>query len=212
MYGNKIAQAIRTATPLPTATPIPPTAAPTRRPTARPQAKRVEPTAAPDQAAVQPNLAAPAAIQPLPPREWDSRLGPGGLSLLQQIGVTDATVATGQPFWRLVRMKFEDAGQESGNDHTIYVKLVDENGNRVDDKVIVVQWDQSGAVETQRLSIADQKPKGDYCDCNYNWPMYGAAYRVKIDDDIPSDQAYGMIMPEHRHVNYRLTFQRVVMP
>ena len=109
-------------------------------------------------------------------------------------------------------MKFEDAGQESGNDHTIYVSLIDEQGNRVDDKVVEISWDESGVVEAQRLSLSDQKPRGDYCECNYNWPMYGAGYRVRVDDSIASDQAYGMIMPMKRHVNYRLTFQRVVMP
>lgn len=109
-------------------------------------------------------------------------------------------------------MVFQDAGVESGNDHTIYIKLLDENGARVSDKVVEISWDESGAVEIQRLSLADQKPKGDYCNCNYNWPMYGASYRARVDDAIPSDVAHGMIMPMKRHVNYRLTFQRVTMP
>lgn len=214
-FTAKIAQGIRTATPTPIPpTPVPPTAVPTQRPVVRKIAPKVEPTTAPEAAtAEQSPLAVPAAPRPpLPPREWDSRLGPGGLPLLQDINVVDATVTSGQPFWRLIKMKFEDAGQESGNDHTIYVTLIDEEGKRVDDKVIEVSWDQGGAVEVQRLSISDQKPKGDYCECNYNWPMYGAGYRVKVDDSIPSDQARGMIMPMHRHVNYRLTYQRVIMP
>jgi hypothetical protein len=131
---------------------------------------------------------------------------------LQDIGVEDAKVDHGQQFWRLVDMTFQDAGQESGNDHTIYIKLIDENGARVSDKAVEVSWDESGAIEIQRLSLSDEKPKGDYCDCNYNWPMYGAGYRVRVDDSIPSDKVYGMIMPMKRHVNYRLTFQRVTMP
>ncbi|MBI4674669.1 MAG: cyclic nucleotide-binding domain-containing protein [Chloroflexi bacterium] len=212
LFGNKIAQAIRTATPTPLPpTEIPPTAVPTRKPAARPPVKKAEPTAAPQQPESAP-LVAPQSIAPLPPRKWDSRLGPGGLSLLQDIGVIEPTVPSGQPYWRLVDMVFQDAGQESGNDHTIYVKLIDENGVRVTDKVVEISWDESGAMEIQRLSLADQKPKGDYCDCNYNWPMYGAGYRVRVDDSIPSDKPYGMIMPMHRHVNYRLTFQRVTMP
>ncbi len=214
LFGNKIAMLRKTPTP----TPLPPTAVPTRVPTRKPVFKavvnKVQPTAPPDQAALAQATvaAAAAAIPPLPPREWDSRLGPGGLPLLQNIDVLDANVDHGQPYWRLVRMKFEDAGKESGNDHTIYVSLIDEHGQRVNDKVIEVEWDQSGAVERQRLSISDQKPKGDYCQCNYNWPMYGAGYRVRVADSIPSDTARNMIMPEHRHVNYRLTFQRVIMP
>lgn len=214
LFGNKIAQAIKTQTPTPLPpTEIPPTAVPTKKPAVKQQKKQVEAAPAPEQPTPEVAVAAAAApAKPLTPREWDSRLGPGGLPLLQEIGVEDAAVTSGQTFWRLIRMKFEDAGQESGNDHTIYVTLIDEEGRRVDDKVVQISWDQSGAVEVQRLSIADQKPKGDYCECNYNWPMYGAAYRVKVDDSIPSDRAYGMIMPMHRHVNYRLTYQRVTMP
>lgn len=214
MFGNKIAQGIRTATPTPIPpTDVPPTPVPTKVPVVH-VAKQAEPTPQIELALVEPAAAQPAAIniKPLPPREWDSRLGPGGLPLLQGIDVLDATAAPGQSYWRLIRMKFQDAGQESGNDHTIYVTMIDEEGKRVEDKVVQVSWDQSGAVEVQRLSISDQKPKGDYCECNYNWPMYGAGYRVKVDDSIPSDQARGMIMPMNRHVNYRLTFQRVIMP
>ncbi len=215
LFGNKIALKVKTATPTPLPpTEIPPTPVPTKKVVARqPVAPKAQPT--PEQAPQDPAIIADAAapiLPPLPPRKWDSRLGPGGLPLLQGIGVTDAVVPSGQQFWRLVDMVFQDAGQESGNDHTIYIKLIDENGVRVADKVVEISWDESGAVEVQRLTLADQKPKGDYCDCNYNWPMYGAGYRVRVDDSIPSDKAYGMIMPMHRHVNYRLTFQRVTMP
>lgn len=216
LFGNKIALKVKTATPTPLPpTEIPPTPVPTKKPVVRPAAPVAEPT--PEIAVPVQDLAAIAAAAapqapPLPPRKWDSRLGAGGLPLLQDIGVTEAAVSSGQQYWRLVDMVFQDAGQESGNDHTIYVKLVDENSARVSDKVVEISWDESGAIEIQRLSLADQKPKGDYCDCNYNWPMYGAGYRVRVDDSIPSDRAYGMIMPMHRHVNYRLTFQRVTMP
>lgn len=220
IFGVKIAQAVKqpTATPLPpTATPIPPTPEATAVPVRKVVASVVEPTvdaaAAAAEAAI---LAAPAAanIPPLPPREWDSRIGASAEDhLLTGIGVTDAVVASGQQYWRLVRMKFNAPGQESGDDHNIYVTLLDEQGNRVEDKVVEISWDDSGTVQVERLDMySDQKPKGDYCDCNYNWPMYGAGYRARVDDAIPSDRAYGMIMPMKRHVNYRLTFQRVTMP
>lgn len=220
IFGVKIAQAIKppTATPIPpTATPIPATPKPTAVPVRKIAVVPVEPT--PDPAAGTAEsaiLAGPAAanIPPLPPREWDPRVGATAEDpLLNGIGVTDATVASGQQYWRLVRMKFDAAGQESGNDHTIYVSLIDEEGKRVDDKVVEISWDDSGTVQVERLDMySDQKPKGDYCECNYNWPMYGAGYRVRVDDALPSDRAYGMIMPMKRHVNYRLTFQRVTMP
>ena len=208
---------VRVKTPTPTAlppTPVPPTAVPTRRPAV---VKKVAPIAAVKPEAteaptVDPAIAIAAAVKPLVPIEWDSRLGPGGLPLLQGIHVENANVAPGQSFWRLVVMKFQDAGAESGNDHTIYISLIDGDGNRVDDQSVEISWDESGAIQRQRLSISDEKPKGDYCHCNYNWPMYGGGYRVRVDSDIPSDKVIGMIMPMKRHVNYRLTFQRLVMP
>jgi hypothetical protein len=215
IFGLKIAQAIKPPTPTPT--PIPPTPIPTPQPTAPPVAKQVvqrvapTPEPAPEELAV---LAAPAApVAPLPPLEWDNRLGPGGLPLLQGIGLTPAQVTSGQKYWRLIRMKFEDAGQESGNDHTIYVALLDSEGNRDEDEAVEISWDDAGTTQIERLDMFDdQKPKGDYCECNYNWPMYGAGYRVRVDDEFPSDQPYGMIMPMKRHVNYRLTFQLVTVP
>jgi CRP-like cAMP-binding protein len=202
----------------PTETPLPPP--PTRKPAAKPTAKRtakplvvLKAKPKPTAAATPTAIAQAAAVRPpLPPRIWDKRLGPGGLPLLTGIGVTEANVPSGQSFWRLTKMVFQDAGAESGNDHTIYVSIVDENGQRLNDQTVKVSWDDAGQVQVQRLGVADEKPKGDYCNCNYNWPMYGAGYRVKVDGSVPSDEAYGMIMPEHRHVNYLLTFQRVVMP
>ena len=218
---GKIAIIVRTATP----TPLPATAVPTAKPTARPTrrvaatlrttASKSNPAQGPTPT---PGVAAPAAIvrPPLPPRIWDSRLGAGGLPLLTGIGITDAVVPSGQLFWRIIKMQFQDAGAESNNNHNIYVWIEDENGLRVNDQSVQVSWDTGGTPEVQLLGIDKEHPKGDYCgnqtNCNYDWPMYGAGYRIKIAGPLPSDEAYGMIMPEHRHVNYLLTFQRVIMP
>lgn len=213
---GKLAVRERTATPLPQ-----PTKVATLKPAAKAKATakpmvvlkaktKPTPTVSPETPTTV--AAAAAVIAPLPPRIWDKRLGNAGLPLLSGVGVTNASVQSGQEFWYLVKMVFQDAGAESGNDHTIYISLLDENGQRVTDGTVVVSWDDGGTEQVQRLGLTDQKPAGDYCNCNYNWPMYGAGYRVKVDGSLPSDQVYGMIMPEHRHVNYLLTFQRVVMP
>jgi CRP-like cAMP-binding protein len=213
--GGKLAVLEPTETPIPP----PPTRKPTAQPTARPTRKplvlvkaKQAPSSASAEATPTAVAQAMAVIPPLPPRIWDQRLGAGGLPLLTGVGVTDASVQSGQQFWRLTKMIFQDAGAESGNDHTIYISIVDENGQRLNDQSVKISWDDAGQVQVQRLGLPDQKPKGDYCNCNYNWPMYGAGYRAKVDGSLPSDEAYGMIMPEHRHVNYLLTFQRVVMP
>ncbi len=216
---GKFASLERTATP----TPLPATAVPTAKATAKPTTKKPavatpktvsKPVAQPTATDVVASAASPAqpVRTPLAPRIWDQRLGAGGLPLLTGVGVTDANVQSGQSFFRLTKMVFQDAGAESGNDHTIYVTILDENGQRTENQTVLITWDQSGATEQQRLGVTNQKPRGDYCNCNYNWPMYGAGYRVRVDGSLPSDEVYGMIMPEHRHVNYLLTFQQVVMP
>ncbi len=142
---------------------------------------------------------------PLPPVVWDPRLGPGAPPPLDQVRIIPAIVAPCQKFWRVVVVKFEDISQ-SGNDHTIYVKVLDENGNRATgERLHVTSW--GGLSE-----YPNEKPAGDLCNCNFDFPMWGDAYSVHIDGALPSDTMAGMIMPMKRHVNYRITFQRVLNP
>ena len=145
-------------------------------------------------------------LSPWQPVDWDSRLGPGGLPLLENVRIISATVSSGQRLWRVVRVKFEDI-TESGNDHTIYVKVIDECGNRVAGKPAHFFGEVSGD-----LGFPAEKLPGDLCDCNFDFPMFGDAYSVHIEDQIPSDTMAGMIMPMNRHVNYRITFQRTMHP
>jgi CRP-like cAMP-binding protein len=196
----KIAFAIPTNTPVPTATPKPtntPRPAPTRVPVTR-----VPPTPVP--VAVAP--AAPAA-PPLPPRYMDPRIGSGPQVLphLDSVKVIPANVAKGQKFWYAISVKFENI-DESGNDHTIYVKVLDESGKRVDGKK--ARLTSMGGLN----EYPGEKPAGDLCDCNFNYPMYGDGYGFEIEDQYPSDKVIGMIMPMRRHVNYRVTFQLMTMP
>jgi len=114
-------------------------------------------------------------------------------------------VARGQKFWRAVRVKFEDVS-ESGNDHTIYVKVLDETGKRVNGKKARLTSD-GGLSE-----YPEEKSEGDLCDCNFNYPMYGDGYAFEIEDQYPSDKVAGMRMPLNQHVNYRITFQLTTMP
>ncbi|MBI5653922.1 MAG: cyclic nucleotide-binding domain-containing protein [Chloroflexi bacterium] len=197
----KIAFAIPTNTPVPTATPRPTS---TPRPTAtRVPATRVPPpTAAP----VSPAPAAPAA-PPLPPRDMDPRIGnrPQVLPHLDSVKVIPANVAKGQKFWYSISIKFENI-DESGSDHTIYVKVLDESGKRAEGKK--AHLTSMGGLN----EYPDEKPAGDMCECNFNYPMYGDGYGFEIEDQYPSDKVIGMIMPMKRHVNYRVTFQLMTMP
>ena len=143
----------------------------------------------------------------LPPIYWDQRIGNGNqvLAHLESVKLEPAAVAHGQKFWRAISVKFEDIS-ESGNDHTIYVKVLGEDGKRVDGK-------KAHLTSVGGLSeYPDEKPANDLCDCNYNYPMYGDGYGFNIEDQFPSDKVSGMIMPMRRHVNYRVTFQLTTNP
>ncbi|MBI5033224.1 MAG: hypothetical protein HZB51_22115 [Chloroflexi bacterium] len=140
------------------------------------------------------------------PVNWDSRLGPGGKPLLENVRIISATVTSGQQYWRVVTVIFQDI-YESDNDHTIYVKLIDENCNRVSGKQ--VRWFGEGSGEQP---LQEEKAANDLCNCNYGLFMFGDIYSVLVNDVIPSDTMAGMIMPMRRHVNYRITFQRVTQP
>jgi CRP-like cAMP-binding protein len=197
----KVAFMVPTNTPVPTRTP-----APTFTPRPQPTAVRVLPTRTP---APPPPAAAAAAPAPaLPPPEVDPRLVPSsGKSLphVDQFKLIPASVARGQKFWRITKVAFEDIA-ESGNDHTIYVMIKDENGKRADAKL---KWWGEGSGD---LPDQPQKSAEDMCNCNYGLFMYGDGYGIKIVDQYPSDQATGMIMPMKRHVNYRVYYQLTTMP
>lgn len=204
----KVAYVVPTATPVPTNTPKPLPTATKRPPTAVP-ATRVPaaPTAAPA-VPVAAQIAAPA-LPPLPPIYWDQRLGNGSqvLPRLENVRLVPATVARGQKFWRVVSVKFEDVA-ESGNDHTIYVYLQDENGKRVDGKTLEVSSETGRPPE-----YPGEKTAADMCQCNWGYPMYGDGYGVQIiKDEYPSDKVTGMIMPLNRHVNYKIIYKLSTNP
>lgn len=195
----KVAFVVPTNTPVPTRTP-----APTFTPRPQPTVVRIVPTRTPV-----PAVAVPAAPKPtLPPPEVDPRLVPGSgrdLPHVNNFKIIPATVASGQKFWRITKVVFEDVA-ESGNSHSIYVMLRDESGKRTEAKV---KWWGEGSGD---MPDDPQKSADDVCQCNYALYMYGDAYGVMVSDQYPSDKATGMLMPMKRHVNYRLWFQLTTMP
>ncbi len=200
----KVAYAVSTATPFPTRTPKP-TATPRPKPALAPVVRAAPPTAAPPAATAAPALPA------LPAVEWDQRLGNGSQVLphLENVRLIPATgLAHGQKYWRVTRVKFENI-DESGSDHTIYVKILDENGKRVEGKNLQVTSDTGGGVFPDQPT---EKSASDMCDCNFNYPMYGDGYNVQIVGDLPSDKVAGMVMPLRRHVNYKITYQLSTNP
>jgi CRP-like cAMP-binding protein len=176
-----------TDTPIPTDTPVPPTATPKPKQVAQPAAP--VPTATP-------------AGRPQPPRELDPRLGGLGVS------IQPAGVKPGQQYWRLVKVRWQNK-EESGNDHTIYIEVLDENGSRMAGHPVEIRW-QDGSVVVQ----TEDKPAHEY---PANFPMYATlgAYAVRVSG-LPSDTIVGLGMgtaeqPDFTiHTNFLLTFQRVM--
>ena len=204
----KIAYAVASPTVMPTKPPAPP-APPPKVATPRPRAT-VAPRPTQKPTAVTVAMAAPpaaTAVPALPPIYWDQRIGNGTQVLphLESVKLEPAVVAHGQKFWRAISVKFEDVS-ESGNDHTIYVKVLGEDGRRVDGKKAHLT-SMGGLSE-----YPDEKPSHDMCDCNFNYPLYGDGYGFNIEDQYPSDKVVGMVMPMKRHVNYRIIFRLTTNP
>jgi CRP-like cAMP-binding protein len=174
-----------TDTPVPTNTPVPP---PTQQP------KRVTSAAAPI-----PPTAIPE--KPQPPRALDGRLSSLNV-VLQPVGVRP-----GQLYWRLIEARWENEA-EAGGDHTIYVEVLDENGNRLVGQPVELYWASGNLVV-----VTEDKPRPVYA---ANFPMYNClgSYAVKVPG-LPSDQIVGLGLgtadqPAFTvHTNFFLTFQRV---
>jgi hypothetical protein len=170
-----------THTPTPTLTPTPthtPTFTPTVTPmptetstsTPKPQVRRRSPTATP----------LPTATAAPPPlvRTLDGRL------TLLGVQVAPASVPAGQPYWRLVKARWED-GEQSGGKHSIYIEVLDAAGNRALGQRVVVEWASGSAT----LVVKDVPPP----ELSVNFPMYNTlgSYSARVLG-LPSDRVYGM--------------------
>lgn len=184
-----------TNTPLPaTDTPEPPTPTPTEVPptATRPPQQPPRPQAQPTPAPVE---------NPQPPRRWDPRLDALG------VNVQPAGVKAGQYYWRLVEARWENEA-EAGGAHSIYIEVLDENGNRVVGQTIEVRW-ASGSLP---LPIED-KPYPEY---GTNFAMYNTlgSYSVRVGG-LPSDVIVGLGLGTAEqpaftvHTNFFLIFQKV---
>ena len=178
-------------TPTPTDTPIPPTPTPVP-PTPTP----IPPTPTP------PEMRAAAAQPRAPSINWDGRLDQLGVRL------QPANVAPGQPYWRLVEVRWADEKEAKGK-HNIYVNVLDENGERIIGQPVVIEWHDGKDVKP-----TENKPEPEY---SFNFNMYAplGAYNVYIGG-LPSDMLIGaglgdLSRPQWKiHTCFYLTFQRAV--
>ncbi|MEM7538070.1 MAG: cyclic nucleotide-binding domain-containing protein, partial [Chloroflexota bacterium] len=181
-----------TLSPTPTYTYAPPTPTPTY--TYAPPAPAVVAAA---RALAQPTK------PPAPSRNLDPRLSGLGTR------IDDADVASGQPYWRLIEVIWEDEREARGKHH-IYVDVFDESGARVVGQPVTVFW-PSGAYSG---GVEDKSGPGDY---GFNYQMYaaGPSYSVKVEG-LPSDVFFGAGLGDldkrHYgiHVNYKLKFKKVI--
>jgi len=176
-----------TDTPVPTETPLP-TATPTPRP------RQVAAVAAP------PTPTPTPISNPQIPRNLDPRLDSLG------VVVQPAGVRPGQSYWRLVEALWQNE-EEAQGDHTIYIDVLDENGDRIIGAPIEIRW-----VGASVTIYTEDKPPIEY---PANFPMYNTlgSYTVSLPG-LPSDaiQGLGLGTPEQPaftiHTNFRLTFRR----
>jgi hypothetical protein len=139
-------------------------------------------------------------VNPEIPRELDPRLP----SL--NVAVQPAGVRPGQSYWRLVEARWQNEAEAQG-DHTIYVEVVDENGNRILNAPIEIRW--PGASIT---IFTEEKPANEY---PANFPMYNTlgSYAVSLPG-LPSDAILGLGLGTAEqpaftiHTNFLLTFRR----
>lgn len=151
----------------------------------------------PEAAAEQPVAAVAASAQP---RLLDPRLGQLG------VNVQEADVAPGQPYWRVIEVRFADEVESAGKHH-IYVDVLDENGSRMVGQTVTVYWGDGNY-----SAGLEDKPAPEY---GFNYQMYAAgyAYSVKVEG-LPSDEVKGAGMGDIAnrfkgiHTSYYMTFKK----
>jgi Tetratricopeptide repeat len=183
--------ATATATPTPTATATPtptltdtPTPTPTLRRAARP-------------ASAQTPTPTPRPRPTLPPCSFDPRLSELG------VRIEPAAVAPGQPFWLLVEARWACEAEAAGK-HSIFVEVLDANGNRAVGQPVVFRWADGAVV----LPVED-RPLPDW---GVNFPMYNTlgSYGVNVGG-APSDRIVGLGLgtAEAPHIKIHTSFYLV---
>ncbi|MCS7220762.1 MAG: DUF5107 domain-containing protein [Anaerolineae bacterium] len=131
------------------------------------------------------------ASTPLLPQQpvWDPRLNDLGVRLVS------ASPVAGQPIWRLIEARWESP-EEAGGLHHVFIRLLDEEGRPVIGQRVQLLWGD-GSAETQ----TDE--------AGANFPLYGPLGEYSVQVAGISDRVVGLGLPQKRHVNYRLTFQRM---
>jgi CRP-like cAMP-binding protein len=186
--------------PTPTETPVPPT--PTQTYTPLPPIEAPAPAARIAAASNEQPAAVEKAAPALPGISWDGRLDGMG------VHIAGVDVPAGQPYWRIVDVKWGNE-EESQGKHHIYAEVLDENGGRLVGQPVVIFWH-----EGQEVVMTEDKPMPEYA-CNF--PMYKTlgSYNLRVDG-LPSESLIGLGLGTAElpawtiHTTFQVKFQRTI--
>jgi hypothetical protein len=110
--------------------------------------------------------------------------------------------------WSLVSAQYQDETQSGGN-HNIYFTVLDTSDQPVADVVCVVDYPQDPSDPHQPFKVqTDASGQANYpMYANLDITLKNGPYFAYVQDASQSDVISGMGLPEHRHVNYLLTFK-----
>lgn len=131
--------------------------------------------------------------------EWDWRLD------ALNIGLEEALVEPGEPYWKLTRADYQSPEEANGTHHIYYVVL-DDKGKAIADQKVWQGWanDMTDAKTNDKGQANIPLWQSYTPDHNESGPYYAWV------DELPSDRVYGMGLPQKKHVNFVLTWQRTV--
>jgi hypothetical protein len=147
-------------------------------------------------------------VPALPPRQWDERLTQRGVS------VTTPTMLPRQSFWRVVKGEWLDEQQSQGRHH-IYVDVLDEKGQRVVGKELMVEWPNGGFARI----TTEAKPGEPYA-ANYPMSPSKNEFGIHMANGLPTERVRGIGMGAETpggfnagiHTSTSIVFQRTMMP
>jgi hypothetical protein len=124
------------------------------------------------------------------------------------VQVVDPTSST-TPYWDLVGYAYQDETQSGGN-HNVYVTVIDEHGAPLSGVSVWLKWPDAQGNESQQFTLTGATNYGLYGGPFYPDQGQCGPYTVYVVSPSISTQARCLGLPANRHVNYLLTYQRVL--
>ena len=116
--------------------------------------------------------------------------------------------STPNAIWSLISAQYQDETQAGGNHH-IYFTVLDAAGNPLPGTTCVVDYPQDPSDPHPIFKLqTDANGQANYpMYANLDITLLNGPYFAYVEDPGKSDVISGMGLPEHRHVNYVLTFK-----